>query len=106
MATTFTIEARVGFMTQRPTSGHLEFVIYYKNNNTIPEQSDVLTLITPHVLETLGGTEDDWMISTHNDTNFGYSFDWKNLDNQLRMHPLQRMRGFHPERDTTHIIVE
>ena len=108
MATTLNylrIEARVGFMTQRPTSGHLEFVINYNINQSEPEQSDVLTLITPYVLETLGGTAEDWIIITHSDTTFGYSFEWKNLDNKLRSHPLQRMRGFHPVRDTTIINV-
>lgn len=93
-------EVSVGFMTERPTIGHLEYELCYNVNANEPSQQDILDIITPHVIEQLRSeSEDDWIITTHpsNELNtFIYTFDWKNLNNKLRVDPLMRTITFRP----------
>jgi hypothetical protein len=92
----------VGFMTALPATGRLTFTLSYnQNNQPEPSREDVLRIITPHVLEKLGGQEADWMIATHppsEDHNYMYSLEWKALDNRARACPIMRTITYRPHR--------
>ena len=101
-------EISVGFMTHRPATGRLEFILYY-HRDADPSREDLLQIITPYVLAYLGGTVEDWMISIHSineaDQHLIYSFDWKNLDNKSRTCPIIRTITYRPHLHQTTIVV-
>ena len=108
-----TLEVSVGYMTQTPAVGRLEFVIKYDilehaERDRIPSEQDVLARINPYVLQQLGGEEEDWIIKLHqnDDENeyenniytYCYFFEWKNLNNKERVNPIMRTITFRPHR--------
>lgn len=93
-------QGSVCFMNERPLIGQLEYIIRH-NYTTHISPNDILEIITPYVLERLGGQTEDWIISTKRDNE--YYFEWKNIDNKVRASPLHRTRAFIPYRDTINI---
>jgi len=106
MATVY--EITVSYMTNRPAVGHLEFILNY-NRIAIPSREDLLHIITPYVLDYLGGAEEDWMIAIHPinefDQHLVYSFDWKNLNNKDRTCPVMRTISHRPHLHQTTLMV-
>jgi hypothetical protein len=102
-------EITVGFMTDRPAIGRLEYILYYTREAN-PSREDILQTITPYVLAQLGGLLEDWMIATHPINEFNqhlvYSFDWKNLDNKARACPLMRTISHRTHLHQTTLVVE
>jgi len=101
-------EISVGFMTNRPAIGHLEYTLYYDRLAAVPSPVDLLRVITPHVLDYLGGTEADWLIEAHPVNDFGqyvYTFDWKHLDNKARLCPVMRTITHRPHLHQMTIVV-
>jgi hypothetical protein len=96
------IEITVNYTTEKNTIGHLEYIINAPNIQSI--NGNILNIITPYVLRQLGGSEEEWNISTVNDTL--YVFEWKNINNKLKQCPLQRTRTFRPLRDRIVIILQ
>ena len=103
MATDQTIQVSVGFMTNVPSVGHLEYVIHYKSIDGIPSQDVILTRITPYVLRILGGNEDEWIINKYEANEeerdfsgytYTYKFEWKDLNNKERICPIMRTISF------------
>ena len=112
MATTV-YDISIGFMTALPATGRLTFTLAYNQNNQHNQNNqelthaDVLRIITPHVLEKLGGQEGDWMIATHpptEDHHYMYSFEWQALDNQARSCPIMRTITYRPHRH--HMVID
>jgi hypothetical protein len=101
-------EISVGYMTSVPAVGHLEYTLFY-NRDAEPSRDDLLRVITPHVLENyLGGTVEDWLIDSHplnGEGQYVYTFDWKNLDNKARTHPIMRTITHRPWLHRATIVV-
>lgn len=98
--TRFIQQGMISYMNDRPLIGQLEYIIRHDRNTHI-SQNEILDIITPYILECLGGHQDDWIISTKRENE--YYFEWKNIDNKVRASPLHRTRNFIPYRDTINI---
>lgn len=98
--TRFIQQGIVSYMNEHPLIGQLEYVIRH-DRNTLISQNDIIDIITPYILERLGGQQKDWIISHIRENE--YYFEWKNIDNKIRASPLHRTRNFIPYRDTIHI---
>ena len=111
------IEAHVNYITALPMQGRLEFVLTYpEKSNVIDEKSidsqdlnaqdlnaqDILNIITPYILEELGSSDDNWIISIEPRIRlreYVYSFIWKELYNNILDIPIIRTKTFREYRD-------
>jgi|688.fasta_scaffold272949_1 hypothetical protein len=123
MASQQTIKVSVGYMTSVPAVGHLEFIIHYATPDIpqaqvqqieLPSQDAILTLITPHVLDCLGGNVDEWTINKYdvNEEEYNYTgvtylynFEWKNINNKDRSCPIMRTISFRMHRHQFELFI-
>jgi hypothetical protein len=106
-----TIEAHVTYTTALPMQGRLEYVLVYpvdkRDDNSASvdsasvDSASILDIITPYVLEELGGTDENWIIICEpriKMREFVFSFEWKDFKNNLYPTDIVRIKTFRPDR--------